>query len=391
MVGYFGDAVQKVAAEAGLSVPIFHFDQFASAIVEIGCTPGIVVVDCIDQVDRAVAVFGNIAILICLADQVAVLIIDKYFSVAFCIDLGFYQSTIVIGIEGILPLIYLMDGIYPVHGDPGKSVHRIISIMTLGSGCIRYGNDISIAIHGVPGGIAVPVGYRCDLAVLIIAEGLGIAFRVGLGYRAVQGIILVSIGIAVPVGQGDHIVVLVVGVSLGIAQTIGIFDQVALLIILIGAADTVFVRICSNAVHRIIFQQAAVIVSVLDLHTSAFGIIGVAGDSSVLIDHAGHMSQGIVFSGHYPTLFICRGSDAVQGIINGCFAVAAAVSNLDQIAVFIILIRSGVTFSVCIGCYLVIQIIGVAFHTAIRIVDPGEIAIFVIYISGNITVSIRCR
>ena len=112
MVGDFGDPVQQIAAEAGLSVPIFHFDQFASAIVEIGCTLGIVVVDCIDQVDRAVAVFGNIAILICLADQVAVLIIYEYFSVAFCIDLGFYQSTIVIGIEGILPLIYLMDGIY---------------------------------------------------------------------------------------------------------------------------------------------------------------------------------------------------------------------------------------------------------------------------------------
>ena len=112
MVGYFGDSVQKIAAEACLSVPVFHLDQFASAIVEIGCTLGIVVVDCIDQVDRAVAVFGDIAILICLADQVAVLIIYEYFSVAFCIDLGFYQSAIVIGIEGILPLIYLMDGIY---------------------------------------------------------------------------------------------------------------------------------------------------------------------------------------------------------------------------------------------------------------------------------------
>ena len=133
------------------------------------------------------------------------------------------------------------------------------------------------------------------------------------------------------------------------------------------------------------------IVSILDLHASAFRIIGVAGDSAVFIDHAGHMSQGIVFSGYYPTLFICRGSNAVQGIINGCLIVAAAVSDLDQIAVFIILIRSGITFSVGIGCYLVIQIIGVAFHTAIRIVDLGEIAIFIIYISSNITVSVRCR
>ena len=133
------------------------------------------------------------------------------------------------------------------------------------------------------------------------------------------------------------------------------------------------------------------IISILDLYTSAFRIIGVAGDSSVLIDHAGHMSQSIVFSSYYPTLFIGRGSDPVQGIINGCFTVAAAVSNLDQIAVFIVFIGSGVTLTVCIGCYLVIQVIGVAFHTAIRIVDLGEIAIFIIYISGNITVSIRCR
>ena len=98
-----------------------------------------------------------------------------------------------------------MDGIYPVHGDLGKSVHRIISIMTLGSGCIRYGYDISITIQGVLRGIAVPVSYRCDLAVFIVAKRLGIAFRVGLGYRAV------------PVGQGDHIVVFVVGVGFGIA------------------------------------------------------------------------------------------------------------------------------------------------------------------------------
>ena len=75
----------------------------------------------------------------------------------------------------------------------------------------------SIAIQGVLGGIAVPVGHRCDLAVLIIAKGLGIAFRVGLGYRAVQGIIFVSIGVAVPVGQGNHIVVFVVSVGLRIA------------------------------------------------------------------------------------------------------------------------------------------------------------------------------
>ena len=119
-----------------------------------------------------------------------------------------------------------MDGIDPVHGDLGEPVHRIIFIVAFGSGCIRYSNDISVAIQGIPGCIAVPVGHRCDLAVFIIAKGLGIAFRVGLGYRTVQGIILVSIGVAVPVGQGDHIVVLVVGVGLGIAQTIGIFDQV---------------------------------------------------------------------------------------------------------------------------------------------------------------------
>ena len=110
-----------------------------------------------------------------------------------------------------------MDGIYPVHGDLGKPVHRIIFIMALGSGCIRYSDDISVAIQGIPGCIAISVSYRCDLAVLIIAEGLGIAFRVGLGYRAVQGIILISISVAVPVGQGDHVVVLVVGVSLGIS------------------------------------------------------------------------------------------------------------------------------------------------------------------------------
>ena len=89
--------------------------------------------------------------------------------------------------------------------------------MALGSGCIRYGDDISIAIQGILRGVAVPVGHRCDLTIFVIAEGLGIAFRVGLGYRTVQGIILVSISVAVPVGQGDHIVVLVVGVSLGIA------------------------------------------------------------------------------------------------------------------------------------------------------------------------------
>ena len=110
-----------------------------------------------------------------------------------------------------------MDGIDPVHGDLGEPVHRIIFIVAFGSGCIRYGDDISIAIQGVLGGITVPVSYRCDLAVLVIAKGLGIAFRVGLGYRAVQGIILVSIGVAVPVGQGNHIVVLVVSVGLGIA------------------------------------------------------------------------------------------------------------------------------------------------------------------------------
>ena len=104
-----------------------------------------------------------------------------------------------------------------MHGDLGKSVHRIISIMTLGSGCIRYGYDISITIQGVLRGIAVPVSYRCDLAVFIVTKRLGIAFRVSLGYRAVQGIILISISVAVPVGQGDHIVVLIVGVSLGIA------------------------------------------------------------------------------------------------------------------------------------------------------------------------------
>ena len=217
MVGYLGDPVQKIAAEAGLAIPIFHLDQLTRAIVEIGCILGIVVVDCIDQVDRAVVVFGNIAIFICLADQVAVLIIYEYFSVAFCIDLGFHQSTVIIGIEGILPLIYLMDGIYPVHGDLGKPVHGIICIVAFGSGCIRYGNNISITIQGVLRGIAVPVSYRCDLAVFIVTKRLGIAFRVSLGYRAVQGIILISISVAVPVGQGDHIVVLIVGVSLGIA------------------------------------------------------------------------------------------------------------------------------------------------------------------------------
>ena len=84
------------------------------------------------------------------------------------------------------------------------------------------------------------------------------------------------------------------------------------------------------------------IVSILDLYTSAFRIIGVAGDSSVLIDHAGHLSQSIVFSSYYPTLFVCRGSNAVQGIINGCFAVAAAVSDFDQIAVFIIFVGSDI-------------------------------------------------
>ena len=123
MVGYLGDPVQKIAAETGLSIPIFHLDQLTSAVVEIGCTLGIVIVDCIDQVDRAVAVFGDIAILICLADQISVLVINKYFSIAFGIDLGFHQSAVIIGIEGILPLIYLMDGIYPVHGDLGEPVH----------------------------------------------------------------------------------------------------------------------------------------------------------------------------------------------------------------------------------------------------------------------------
>ena len=53
--------------------------------------------------------------------------------------------------------------------------------MALGSGCIRYGDDITIAIQGILRSIAVPVSYRCDIAVFIIAEGLGIAFRVGFG------------------------------------------------------------------------------------------------------------------------------------------------------------------------------------------------------------------
>ena len=176
MIGYLGDPVQQIAAEAGLSIPIFHLDQLAGAIVEIGCTLGIIVVDCIDQVDRAVAVFGNIAIFICLADQIAVLIIYKYFSITFGIDLGFHQSTVVVSIKGILPLIYLMDGIDPVHGDLGEPVHRIIFIVALGSGCIRYGDDISIAIQGILGGVAVPVSYRCDLTVFVIAKGLGFSF-----------------------------------------------------------------------------------------------------------------------------------------------------------------------------------------------------------------------
>ena len=63
-----------------------------------------------------------------------------------------------------------------MHGDLGKSVHRIISIVALGSGCICYSNDISITIQGVLGGIAIPVSYRCDLAVLIIAEDLVLPF-----------------------------------------------------------------------------------------------------------------------------------------------------------------------------------------------------------------------
>ena len=98
----------------------------------------------------------------------------------------------VIGVQGILPLVHVMGFIDPVHGDLRQAVHGVILVPALGPCRVGDGDDVAVPVQGIAGRVPVPVGDGYDLPVLVITEVFRVPLRVGLRYRAVQGVILIG-------------------------------------------------------------------------------------------------------------------------------------------------------------------------------------------------------
>ena len=68
MIGNLGDPVQQIHGDGGLTVPVVHLDQIAGAVIQEGHGLAAVIVDLAHQIDGAVRILGDIAVLVCLLD-----------------------------------------------------------------------------------------------------------------------------------------------------------------------------------------------------------------------------------------------------------------------------------------------------------------------------------
>ena len=125
--------------------------------------------------------------------------IIRQLSKAVSVGLGIIPGVtlhILMDIQG--PLISAVAAVGKLLDSLTSSIHFSLHVVKLSVAfcidlcCICVSLPTAYAIGRYFPSITIPVSHRCDVAVLIIAEGLGISFRIGLG----------------------------------IAQTIGIFDQV---------------------------------------------------------------------------------------------------------------------------------------------------------------------
>ena len=179
------EPVQKVVLEGGLPHPVHHADEVAGAIVEVGCFFPVGVAGLGDQVHRAVLVLGDIPVLVGLLDEIAVAVVDQHLAVPGGVDLGLHQAPVVIGVQGLLDLVHLMNLVDAPQRHLGKPVHGIVLEEAAVALAVDGFDDIPVAVQFVTGANAVAVGDANDAAILIIVESLGPVKGVGLADDAV--------------------------------------------------------------------------------------------------------------------------------------------------------------------------------------------------------------
>ena len=178
-------AVQKVVLKGGLAHPVHHTDQIAGAVVEIGGGLAVGVAGLAHQIDGAVFILGDIPVLVGFLDEIAVAVVDQRLTVSGGVDLGLHQATVVIGVQGLLDLVHLMNLVDAPQRHLGKPVHLVILEEAAVALAVDGFDDIPVAVQFVTGANAVAVGDANDAAILIIVESLGPVKGVGLADDAV--------------------------------------------------------------------------------------------------------------------------------------------------------------------------------------------------------------
>ena len=235
----------------------------------------------------------------------------------------------VIGVQGLLPLIHLVDGIHPVQLDGHQPVHAVIGEQAAGTHGIDGFHNVAVAVQLILGGIAIAVSHGYNTAIFVVGEGLGVAFGIRFTSDTVQSVIGIGVGVAVPVCQGDTVTIFVISIGFRISEAIGIFHQISNRVIFIGAADAVFVSFRCYTVHRIVFKPAIVAIGVLDGKHPALGIVGVLRHRAVLVDSLYHPAQGIIGIGDLAALFVGQYRLAVQGVIFRGLEIPHRICDLD--------------------------------------------------------------